>query len=187
MIWLKLHKGLRKEVANLICWLRILTGVGLAITTWRSSVLAIMYSLAFISDVWDGWFYRQLKPNERPNHWFNRLPISMDPIADFIFVGGGIIHVVEDKRKALLLVFILMVIMIAWNIIGRIGSDYSYMVLMTVLTYLWFATMVLMMVLVWHHNVTALACIMGASATLMIFYACYLRLHVKARIIRRRG
>lgn len=184
---MKVRSFLHCEAANLICWFRIVVSVILAMMKGGGIFVAMVFSAAFISDAWDGWFYRRLRVEERPGHWFNRLPISMDPLADFIFVAGGYIHVAERKRHGILCFALIALILFAWQIVARRGSDKLYAVMMTMLTYYWFAVMMSAMVAVWRRNVAMPAWIVGVAATLVLFYASYFKTRVKERTIRRRG
>lgn len=187
MIWLKKRKTLFYEAANLICWFRILAGTLLMLVTRRALGWALLYSLAFISDVWDGWCYRQVPEDQRPRHWFNRLPISMDPLADFILVGGGLLYVVDIKPLGILAVLLMATVLIIWRFVGETGSDRVFSVMMTSLTYFWFGMMVFMLVMVWRRSTVMPAWLSGIVATLAIFYACYFKVRVKSRTIRKRG
>lgn len=158
--------------------------MSLAIKT--TLVLAVLYSVAFVSGVLDGWYYRRFTKAQPCKHWFNRLPMSMDPIADFCLVGGGIIHVMDDKPMGLFFVAILALAMIGWNIIGSNAPDHAYAILMTLLTYFWFAMMVIMLFLVWKHSASK-GWLLGVVVTLLIFYTIWAKIHIQSRTIRRRG
>lgn len=186
VVVIKLQLKFLRELANILCWLRIIISVILAITPRTTLLLAALYSVAFISDTLDGWCYRKFTKAQPCKHWFNRLPISMDPIADFCLVGGAIIHVMDDKPMGLFFVVLLMLAMIGWNIIGSNAPDHTYAVLMTLLTYFWFAMMVAMLILMWAHS-TSREWPLGVVVTLLIFYTIWAKTRVRSRTIRRRG
>lgn len=184
---MKNRKVLFCEAANLICWLRILASVLLMLVMRRALGWALLYSLAFISDVWDGWCYRRVPVDQRPKHWFNRLPISMDPLADFVLVGGGIIYVADTKLLGVLTLALTAILLVVWQVIGQTGSDQVFMIMMTALTYFWFGVMVFMLVMVWYCSTATPVWMIGAGVTLAVFYICYFKTRVKTRTIRRRG
>lgn len=184
---MKIRKLLFREAANLICWFRILASVALALASRHVWGWAALYSLAFLSDVWDGWCHRRVPEAERPKHWFNCLPITMDPLADFVFVCGGIIHVAESKWLGVVVCLILTVVQIMWMAVAARACDEVFMVMMTVMTYAWFALMVLMMIMVWCYSAPTVICIGGVMVTLVTFYVSFFKNRDKSRTIRKRG
>lgn len=174
------------EMANILCWFRIVASVLLAIMVGKNIGFAILFALAFISDVLDGWYYRKFA-SERPyKHWFNQLPITMDPIADFFLVGGGVIHVMDNKLMGLLCLIQMATVMLLWNWLGRHTKGLVYTVLMTGLTYYWFAMMITTVIAVWRRD-GGEYWMAGAVVTVVLFYGIWLKTRVKSRTIRRRG
>lgn len=139
------------ELANILCWFRIGIGVLLACSPRPHFGLAILCSLAFLTDVMDGWCYRKfVKVPYR--HWFNRLPISMDPIADFVFVMGGVLHCSETLKVGLLHCVGLAVIALGCNLFMALGSDRTYTIVATFLTHFWFLAMEIVLARTWFCN-----------------------------------
>lgn len=174
------------EAANILCWFRILVSVALAITNEASLGLAVVFALAFISDALDGWCYRKFTEGRPYQHWFNRLPLTMDPIADFFLVGGGVIHVMNDKPRGLMLFLGMAGLMSLWNWLGHHTKDRMYTILMTGLTYYWFVMMVISVVMVWWHD-GGRYWLAGIIVTVVTFYVIWFKTRVKDRTIRRRG
>lgn len=179
-------KRLTYELANILCWYRIVISVILAVMPKMSIILAILFALAFISDALDGWCYRQFTKDRPYQHWFNRFPITMDPIADFFLVGGGIIHVMDDKLWGAYLVAGMAALMLLWNWLGHNAKNLAYTILMTVLTYYWFAMMVVAVVVVWCHD-GGPYWLVGLIVTVVVFYLVWFKTRDKTRSIRRRG
>lgn len=185
VIKLRTHDFLRREAANVICWSRILASLALCFLPPTGWGCAALCSLALLSDLWDGWCYRRYR-GEHPVHWFNRLPISMDPLADFAFVGGCFIHVAHNKIAGLVYLGLAALVLILWQVIARCAKDLVYTIMMTGLTYYWFGMMVAAMIIVWRRNVQEYW-LPGAMMTLVVFYGCYFKLEEKSRRIRKRG
>ena len=174
------------ESANILCWFRIIVSVVLALISRASVTFAVLFALAFISDALDGWCYRKFAKERPYQHWFNRLQITMDPIADFFLVGGGIIHVMDDKPRGLVCFVGMAIVMLLWSVVGGRTTGKLYTVLMTGLTYYWFVMMVITVVLVWRHDGGPYWPI-GFIVTIVSFYAIWFKTRVKNRTIRRRG
>ncbi len=183
---MKRQSRLLYEAANILCWFRIGVSVMLAMTSQKQVGFAVLFSLAFVSDVLDGWCYRKFTKPTPYMHWFNKLPITMDPIADFCFVGGGMVHIMSNKLRGLVLFLGVAAVMSLWNWLGSRAKDRLYTVLMTGLTYYWFVMMIITVVAVWQYDGGRL-CIIGPAVTLVLFYAIWLKTRVKDRTIRRRG
>ncbi len=179
-------KRLVYELANILCWYRIIISVLLAATSKTSIVLAILFALAFVSDVLDGWCYRHFTKDQPYQHWFNRFPITMDPIADFFLVGGGIIHVMDDKLWGAYLFIGMAAVMLLWNWLGSNTKDRMYTILMTGLTYYWFVMMVIAVIVVWRNDGGPYWWV-GLVVTIVTFYLVWSKTSDKTRIIRRRG
>lgn len=180
------QSGVLYELANILCWFRILVSVLLAVTTGADVMLAVLFALAFISDALDGWCYRKFVKEQPYTHWFNKLPLTMDPIADFFLVGGGIIHVMDDKRWGLACFIGAAAAMPLWNWAAMRAQGRLYTILMTTLTYYWFLMMVMAVIAVWRRDGGAYwGC--GFALTMVTFYTIWLKTRVKSRTIRRRG
>ncbi len=183
---MKRQSGILYELANILCWFRILVSVLLAVTTGADVIFAVLFALAFISDALDGWCYRKFTKERPYTHWFNRLQITMDPIADFFLVGGGIIHVMDDKPRGLVCFIGAAVVMSIWNWAGAHAKGRLYTILMTGLTYYWFLMMVVAVIAVWRRDGGAYWA-SGLIVTIVTFYVIWLKIRVKSRTIRRRG
>ncbi len=184
---MKIRKVLFRESANLICWFRIAVSVLLAIFGRATLGWALLYSLAFISDTWDGWFYRRVPKDERPRHWFNRLPISMDPLADFVFVAGGVMYVADIKWFGAIVVVVVGAALVVLQMVCQDASDQVFSRVMTVLTYGWFVEMIVILGAVWYFCVAMPIWPIGFGSTLVVFYACFFLVRDKSRTIRKRG
>ena len=182
----KKQSKLLYESANIICWFRITTSVIVAFLPKGYMLCAILFALAFISDALDGWCYRKFAAAQPYMHWFNRLPMTLDPLADFFLVGGGVIHNMDNKPVGLLIVLGIAIVMALWNWLGSRASDRMFIILMTTLTYFWFVMMVMAVAGVWYYNLGANWPI-GFTITMTIFYTVWLRTRVAGRTIRRRG
>ena len=182
---MKKQPKLLYEAANILCWFRIAASVFLVMAKGNFP-LSLLFSLAFLSDSVDGWCYRKFTKDRPYQHWFNRLPLTMDPLADFCYVAGGIIHIMDNKPRGLLVVLALAVGMSFWNWSAAKSSDRTYSLLMTILTYLWFAMMVFVLAAVWRRDCGAYW-LAGLGITLLAFYAIWIPTRVKDRVIRRRG
>jgi len=110
----------------------------------------------------------------------------MDPLADFVFVGGSLMHVTDNKFVGLLCFGLAALILILWQVVARRASDKVYTVMMTGLTYYWFGMMILAVVAVWYYD-AQLYWQIGTAITLAIFYTSYFKLEEKSRRIRKRG
>lgn len=172
------------ELANILCWFRITASVILAVSRQPSISLAILCSLAFITDVIGGWAYRHFVKTPY-KHWSNQLPISLDPLADFAFVMGGVLHFTTTLGEGLFCCLVLAIFVILCNILARHGSDRIYTVFATTLTYAWFIFMLGALIGVWLRSTTGYWWL-GVGATLVIFYSLWLNTRVKSRSIRRR-
>lgn len=86
---MKKQPKLLYEAANILCWFRIIASIFLAMMPRGKLAFALLFSLAFLSDSLDGWCYRKFTKEKPYQHWFNRLPLTMDPLADFFLVAGG--------------------------------------------------------------------------------------------------
>ncbi len=166
---MRLGRWLRYEAANLLCWTRISIGILLAFCLPHNTLSAVLCSLALLTDGWDGWCYRRYTAAQPYPHWYNRLPISLDPIADFVFVAGVIVRVASSRVAGLLSVSCLAIILILWHIIARRSTDYTYKWMMAGLTYFWFGAMLLTMALTW-----AIDCrdwwFLGVLGTMILLY-----------------
>ncbi len=152
----------------------------------RHAGFAVLFALAFLSDSLDGWCYRKFTQGKPYQHWFNRLPITMDPLADFCLVIGGIVHVMDNKPMGLLVSLIVTVANLIWQWLARRGSDRTFAILMTALTYVWFALMVIVTAGAWYCDFGQ-CWLVGFIVTIVIFYAIWFKTRVKSRTIRRRG
>lgn len=186
VIVIKRQSKLLYESANILCWFRIIASLVLAIITTRRAALAILFALAFLSDAIDGWCYRKFASDKPYQHWFNRLPMSMDPIADSFFGICGVIHVMDDKLLGLKFAIILVSVNFILKWLGENGSDLLSAVALTTLTYYWFVLMVIVTGGVWLRNCAEHGFI-GFAITMIIFYAVWLKTRVKSRTIRKRG
>lgn len=186
VIVIKRQSKVLYESANILCWFRIAVSLGLALTVKQHMACAILFSMAFISDALDGWCYRKFTQNQPYQHWFNHLPITMDPLADFCLVIGGIIHNMDNKPMGLLVALIVTVIDLAWQWLGKRSTDRVFAISMTTLTYVWYALMVLTVAGVWRCNFEP-HWFVGFVVTMVIFYTIWLNTRVKSRTIRRRG
>ena len=148
--------------------------------------IAVACSLALISDVLDGWCYRNFTKHQPYKHWFNRLPITLDPLADFCFVSGGVIHVMDNKIVGIIVSIAVAIGLVLWLQIGFHAPDRVYTFMMTGLTYVWFALMIIALVAVWYTCVP-ITWFAGVIVTMIIFYAIWFKTRIKDRSIRRRG
>ncbi len=186
MIAIKKQSKLLYESANILCWYRIIISIGIAATTAKHSIIAVLFSLALISDALDGWCYRKFANGQPYTHWFNRLPMTMDPLADYCLVMGGIIHVVENKVTGIVIAVIVTVVNLLWQRWGKSGSDRRFAFAITAITYIWFFLMVLSVAGVWWRNYES-HWLISFVVTMVIFYAIWFNTRVKERTIRRRG
>ncbi len=174
------------EAANLLCMFRIIIAVVMAIMPRHYWFVAVLCSLALISDVLDGWCYRKFTKARPYKHWFNRLPITLDPIADFCFVVGGIVYSKGHNVTVYTILAILLIVVITINVGVQACSDLMWSIIMTSFTYLWFALMIAALVAVWYVSVP-ITWFAGIIVTMMIFYMLWAKTRVKSRTIRRRG
>lgn len=168
------RRFLRYESANLLCGFRILASIILAIVPGHATWLAVLYSLAFVSYVLDDWCYRRYAQDQPYRHWFNKFLITLDPLANLIFVAGGFLHLLENNWSACWIFFILTVVAIDQKLIGNMAKEGSVLrkVAFTILAYYWFVVMMLCLFLVWLLN-AGTYWVQGFGATVVIFYALY--------------
>ena len=180
-------KTIKYEMANILVWTRLLIGVLLALAESEQPLWAVLVSVAFLTDVLDGWCYRRFAQDRPYQPWFNRLPLTPDPLADFIFVAGGIVHISSRKWLGFALVLVFASIAIGLNYFAQRESatPRQYTIMMTSLTYGWFMAMVAAVALVWRRN-TGPNWKIGTFFTLVIFYVLYFWLHDRKRTVRRK-
>lgn len=154
--------------------------------TEKHVVWAVLFALAFLSDTVDGWCYRKFASHQPYRHWFNRLPVTMDPLADFCLVIGGIIHNMDNKPMGLLVALIVTVVNLIWQWLGKRSTDRVFTVSITTLTYVWFVLMVLAMAGVWRRNFEP-HWLIGFIVTIVTFYIIWFKTRIRSRTIRRRG
>lgn len=183
---MKKQPKLLYEAANILCWFRIIASIFLAMMPRGKLAFALLFSLAFLSDSLDGWCYRKFTKEKPYQHWFNRLPLTMDPLADFFLVAGGIIHCMRNKLVSLLLVLGLAILLLSYHSLSAHVSDKVYTIMMTGLTYVWFTMMVLALAGAWYYNCRVYWPI-GLAIVMAVFYVIWGCTRVKERSIRRRG
>lgn len=183
---------MRKEVPNILCFFRIGISLFLAFLmpdTWFDGAI---FSIALISDIFDGHIYRKLQ--EKPSHWFNKLPISMDPIADFVFGLSGLI--IGYRSGLIGLLPIILVILVNMGLVVGLQIvkddaawslyDAAWSLLANISTYSWFAVMLLADFLVWHVAIKRGSWI-TFGITIVVFYALFFSFRDESRTIRKRG
>lgn len=174
------------EAANFLCMFRIIIAITMAIMPRHYWFVAVLCSLALISDVLDGYCYRKFTKQHPYGHWFNRLPITLDPIADFCFVVGGIVYSKGHNVSVYAILAILLVAVITLNVGAQACSDLIWSIIMTSFTYLWFALMIATLIAVWYVSVP-ITWFAGVIVTMIFFYALWAKTRVKSRTIRKKG
>ena len=172
---------MKKELPNILCWYRISYSLIIAIFIPKGTGVAILFSLAFITDLLDGYLYRKL--DEKPDHWFNRLPISPDPIADFIFGLAGLIYASRRGGFKPVIVLVIAAYCILINIAFNLSSEgVLRRVIANLLTYGFYLVMIISNYLVWKFaSPKSLA---GFIASEIVFYCVYFLVRDKRRIVR---
>lgn len=176
---------MRKEIPNIICFFRIAVSLLLAVLMPNNWFDGVIFSLALISDIFDGYFYRKLE--EKPYHWFNRLPISMDPIADFIFGTAGLIIGYRSGLISMTPIVITLLLSITLNfILHKVKNDFVWSLIANLLTYGWFAIMILADYVVWNVSIER-GNLIAFGITIIIYHFLYVSFRDKNRTIRKRG
>lgn len=149
-----LLKIIKKESANLICGFRFFGSFWLIFFSPSILFSAVFYTILFISDALDGYLYRKYVKNDPPKHWFNKLPITMDPIADITLAIAGFIHIgnyLGDFKTLLVINVVAVFIGLICNVILLVSkeTETSWKITKTFITYAWFLYMLVAMVWLW--------------------------------------
>lgn len=175
---------LARELPDILCFYRIFISLAILATMPKGWAFGILYSIALISDLLDGYIYR--KVNSHPRHWFNRLPISMDPIADFIYGISGLIIGIRLGSVNIGFVIATVIICIGGNVILQKVSGITWQIIANLLTYGFFAIMIFADAIVWQMSVGSLWH-RGFIPTMTVFYIIYFIVRDKSRTIRKEG
>ncbi|MBQ8984813.1 hypothetical protein IJ098_03100 [Candidatus Saccharibacteria bacterium] len=177
---------MKREIPNILCFFRVAVSLFLMFLMPNNWFDGVVFSLALISDLFDGYFYRKLEEEERPDHWFNGLPISMDPIADFIFGISGLIIGCRGELVSFWLVVAIVLINLGLSIgLQVVKNDQIWSILANLSTYGWFAVMLLSDYLVWHVAIGH-GYWVAFAITVVVFYALLFSFRDESRTIRKR-
>lgn len=177
---------MKAELANVLCWGRILITLFLCVIGGKAVWVPAIYSVAFISDAVDGYCWRHFT-NGNPKakvHWFNRLPLTMDPLADFIYGVGGLVYLYKVSHfwgysaAAILIAGACIVLNLVALVLER---GLARTIVVNVLTYGYYAVMVSTNFLVWRTNGN----LVGFLVTMLIFYVILFSIGDRSRIVRR--
>ncbi len=176
---------MKKEIPNILCFFRIGISLFLIVLMPSNWLDGTIFSLALISDIFDGYIYRNIE--EKPNHWFNRLPISMDPIADFVFGTAGLIIACRSGIISIAPIVAIIVLNLILNfILHLVKTDFLWSLIANLLTYGWFAIMLLADFLVWYVAIGRISWI-AFGITIVVFYVLFFSFRDKNRTVRKRG
>lgn len=124
------------------------------------------FDVLLISDLFDGYFYRKYSRGKL-KHWFNRLPITMDPIADFV-LGISNWTAIGLSNQQLRIFSVVMIIFLA--LFGLISNKIRGKIL-KVVTYGWF--IIAMLMPIWVMWIKIDHGIVGIFLTTISFYYFY--------------
>lgn len=180
------------ELANLICFTRIFGSLFLAIFAPKTLFSPMFYLFLLISDVFDGYFYRKYtKGTEKDKiHWYNKLPITLDPIADFClgicgFIAWG--RITGKIFPAILTIAIGAFVSIFGNVVLQFVSGLLWTICAMILTYGWFILMMAAQILLWIAVSEAPYTFFGIAGSICLFYLILVVFGNKDRLIRRKG
>ncbi len=177
------------HLPDMICFYRMGAPI-LALFLGEHPAVPWLFSTALISDLFDGWIFRkyvQHSPTWRP---WNPLPITLDPLADFTLMLFGVLYNAKyylylNLAGILGLGALTAFVPLASSVISTLSRNRIIRTInYTVLTHISCGLMILVTVLAWRVNYVSWA---GPILTVAIFYAIFLAIGDKRRLIRWAG
>lgn len=110
---------IKKESANLVCGFRFFGSFWLIfwLVLFNPPLLltAVFYTILFMSDALDRYLYRKYVKNNPPKHWFNKMSIDINPIANITLSVAGFIYVIVCGFHNFPLIILLATLVEVWT------------------------------------------------------------------------
>ena len=126
--------------------------------------------------------YHKIKNQKSPT---NKLPISIDPIADFVYGTSGLIIAVRAGIINVGVAAAVVVVDVVLSMVLLIVKGTAWTILANILTYGWFAIMLITNLIVWYVAIGHGFLVMF-GITVVVFYALFFVIKDEARIVRKR-
>ncbi len=174
---------------DLICLYRALSSI-LALFLGKHSAAPILFTSALISDLFDGWIFRNHVQPHPDWHPWNRSLVSTDQFGDLTLVVCGIIYTSRYVFRLPLFTIVTTVIIIGLFgffliIIPEITPDpipAIYTLCITTLTHLACLLMITPTIAAWY--VTSPYWLIGSIGSIGIFYMIFARIGDASRLVR---
>lgn len=176
---------------DMICSLRILFSVSV-LFLGKHPIAPYLFAVALMSDLFDGWLFRRYTKGSPYWRRWNPLPITLDPIADLALMICGVNYVGHylysiSWGRIVLVTAVVGSIVLAFSVVPNLVSmpeaRLVYTVVETAKTHVSCFIMVTSTIGVWRVNYPGSW--HGAMVTIVLFYAIFLVIGDKKRLVRR--
>lgn len=180
------------HLPDFICLYRTIASIA-ALLLGQHPLAPFLFTTALLSDIFDGYIFRRFvchHPAWRP---WNPLPITFDPLADFVLLICGVLYTSRYLLHftALATFFLVLIVASIGLILNslpftiRPRSALVYTICMTTLTHLACGLMIMAPCIAWYICYPETWPIWTIMTTLMPFYVVFFILGDTSRLIRR--